>query len=305
MTDSVRDIRQQPFYWIERDLLPAFGQKIGPHGIAVYNALVFRSDRSGRAFPGMSDIATLTGIRSKNTIKKALAALEDAHLIKVVMRFNSGMKKYETNEYYILPVGHQMPDHVSTDDPRLYQQMTHPVSRNDTPVSGDDLPVSGDDTGVYHDMTQVYQEMTHPVSGDDTDLHVFNYNHEQQSLTKSSNNSMHAAAAESLLSAYAVKAKNGDREDIAAWLVYALTQPGLTNPVGYAFARVKREEPVAAVYREIVSLDVNWPDLLKYANYANIVRSTPGVQGITVPDELNGVSDAALDVLCELYEAQR
>jgi len=278
MTETIRDIRQQPFYWIDRHFMPVYGQRIGPHAIAVYNALVYRSDRAGKAFPGMADLAKLTGIKSKHTLLKALKTLQDAGLISINQRFNG--LRFKSNEYYILPISDAEEDTV-------------PSAGNALPSAGDALPSAGN-------ALPLVQEMHYPSASDAPYLHVLNNNQiNNNHLTSSS--SMHAAAA-SILAKYAIDTQrlNGQAENMAAWLVYALTQPGLKNPVGYAMTRIKHGEIASDVFQEIVNIDIEWEDLPTDARNEKLYRQ--GSQGIEVYAELENVSDDALDILCKLVE---
>jgi len=276
MSSTARDIRQQPFYWIDRYFLPTFGPQIGPHAIAVYNALVFRADRAGHAFPGLSDLSDLTGIKSKHTIRKALETLSKAGLISMAQRFNG--VTYDSNEYYILP-----------------------------------LPGAGDAPGVVQEMHQggagdapgVVQEMHQGGAPDATYLQSFNNNHlNNNQLTTAAACTLPAAAA-SLLELHAVESQklNGQAESMAAWLAYAMTQPGLKNPVGYAMTRLKRHEEAAEVFREIVNIEIEWSTLPKCAHYE--AQSRAGYQGMPWYEELETVSDDALAILEELWKTNK
>ena len=113
-----------------------------------------------------------------------------------------------------------------------------------------------------------------------------------------------AAAADLLLeNSVDVQKINGQGINLAAWIVYARTQKGLRNPVGYAMTRIKRNEPPGEVFTEIVSIDIDWPDLLRYARYEQLYRQNPGTQGLELYEDLETVSDDAIAILNELREA--
>ena len=286
-TDTVRDIRQQPFYWIDRHFLTEYASRIGPLGIAVYNALVYRSDRAGRAFPGLADLSDLTGIKSKTTLRRVLASLAAAKLIKINTRFDG--QRYETNEYFILPVGQEVT--------QVGQEMTHPGTANDPPRSLDVPPL--------------VQEMTHPGTANDTDLQSVNYNHDNNNHSTTSSSSMNAlpaAAADLLESAFIEPEKlNGQALDMAAWLAYVKTQPRLKNPVGYARARIKAGEHPPLIFLEIVKIELDWETIMKTAPLEEYERREPGmVERLYGLDklyyEMESVSTEAVKILAKIAD---
>ncbi len=288
MTSTARDIRQQPFYWIDRHFLPTHGGQIGPYAIAVYNALVFRSDRAGRAFPGVSDLMDLTGIKSRHTVRRAINTLVKAGLVRVNQRFDG--VKYDSNEYYVLPMD------GAPDAPGVGQEM--PQGRAlDAPPSAPDAPGVG-------------QEMPQGRAGDAQYLQSLNNNHLNNNhlITISNNSSMALpAAAASILSDFSLDPQklDGQAENLAAWLVYAMTQPGLRNPVGYAMTRIRHGEVASDVFQEIVNIDLDWEHLPGDAHQERVYRTAPGVVGLQLYEELEPVSDDAIKILDELWEAQR
>lgn len=103
-------------------------------------------------------------------------------------------------------------------------------------------------------------------------------------------------AAVTLLQGYNVglETLNGHIVTMAGWLLYAMTQKGLNNPVGYAFVQaVKGDKAPPAGCLEVVSLPMPWGDILTTFNKEQATISYTGYLSEAAPDWIEALSDEA------------
>ena len=97
----IRDLRNGEWFWIHKYVIETCGAKIGPNGIAVYNALCyFANHKSQKAFPALDTIGELIGV-TRPTVIKYLDVLEKEKLIGRKKR-GIGAGRGNVNEVYIL-----------------------------------------------------------------------------------------------------------------------------------------------------------------------------------------------------------
>lgn len=252
---EIRDIRNQPFYWLETNFLDQYGALIKASGIAVYNALARRANQSGTAYPGIRDIMALTGL-SKRTVQRTLKRLVDVNLIRIERRRTSDGDA-DTNLYVLLPIG----------EPAAQRETLAEMPAEPAPVL---VPSPGD---------QVTQDHEPPLAPDSSALPV---------------------TALSLLAEQQVNlaALNGQAVSVAAWLVYALSQPGIKKPGGYAFVQgVRRQAEPPPACLELVTLDIPWAELTAiFAAQRKSIAFT-GYLSADAPLWVEQISEAAWTVL--------
>jgi hypothetical protein len=113
-----------------------------------------------------------------------------------------------------------------------------------------------------------------------------------------------AAAAASLLERFKVQLnQNDDPLNIAAALIYTMTQPGLKNPVGFVMKQKGYSYPPE--YEELANVDLDWQSMLNAAKSEYTYRQTPGIQGLVLCDELAEISDGAISILNEIANTER
>ena len=221
---QIRDVRKQAFYWIDNEFLDQYGSKVGLAGIAVYNAIARRANNeTGKAWPGLTDIMRLTGLSKQGAIN-ALRRLEEVGLISIEKRFNPERNAFDSSVYRLLSI-----------------EVVNPVDQ------GSQLSRPGVVNSVDQGSQLSRQEQ-----------HELTTLEEQHELTTPDNNK----AALPAVAAYMLKKHNVDMEtfnglsmNIAAWLVYAETQPNLKNPAGYAITMSKKSVTPERLYREVVEFD--------------------------------------------------
>ena len=97
----VRDLRNGDWFWIHKYVIENYGSKIGPNGIAIYNALCyFANHKSQKAFPAEETIGNLVGITAP-TVRKYLEILKKEKLIHWKRR-GVGAGRGNSNEFFIL-----------------------------------------------------------------------------------------------------------------------------------------------------------------------------------------------------------
>ena len=94
--------RKHPFYIVDNAVLDIYGPKIGPYGIAVYNALCRYADQEHTCYPSLKSIAKKTGM-GRSTVISTLQKLADLKLIEVERR-HSPKGDRASNLYILLPV---------------------------------------------------------------------------------------------------------------------------------------------------------------------------------------------------------
>jgi len=79
----IRALNNGEWYWIARKILRAHSKKIGPSGIAVYNALAsFADSKTQICFPTRKTIARVLGL-SRKTVTRKIRMLQELGLISV------------------------------------------------------------------------------------------------------------------------------------------------------------------------------------------------------------------------------
>lgn len=174
----------------------------------VYVVLCMFSDKEGKSFPSLNMLRQITGIKSHNTIKKALKELEQAGIIKIEKRQDE--KGTKLSNLYMITKGYPMSLHdigsdsgisrlpqnqmlpnsppMSPDDIGLCHQMTKGMSSDDIGSESKNMenpvisslsghPMSPDDKGVCH-------EMTYPMSRDDNKQYKNNINLKEEEEEK-------------------------------------------------------------------------------------------------------------------------
>ena len=96
---AVTDGRLPGWYWIDNAINTAYAPRVKASGIAVYTALVLLSRGRPEFHAGLTTIATLAGLDSRETVISALQRLEDCRLIAVFR------KDGRASSYRILNVG--------------------------------------------------------------------------------------------------------------------------------------------------------------------------------------------------------
>jgi DNA-binding transcriptional MocR family regulator len=99
--NSIRNLKEAEWYWIEKAILSHYGQRLKPSGIAVYNGLAFfANSETGNCFPSHDTLAELVGI-GKRTVRRKLKQLAALGLIKAEKRRGSSL-------YHLLKPGSRM-----------------------------------------------------------------------------------------------------------------------------------------------------------------------------------------------------
>ncbi len=100
---EVADRRKRGWYTIDNVLLDVYGAQLGPHGIAVYNALARCADGDSKCWPGHAYIANLTGMSTKQ-VGREIDKLAGLHIIRVTPRYNPETKVHSSNLYTLLDI---------------------------------------------------------------------------------------------------------------------------------------------------------------------------------------------------------
>jgi DNA-binding Lrp family transcriptional regulator len=80
---KIRNLNNGAWYWIARKILREHSKKIGPSGIAVYNALAsFADSKTQVCFPTRKTIARVLGL-SRKTVTRKINLLQELGLISV------------------------------------------------------------------------------------------------------------------------------------------------------------------------------------------------------------------------------
>ncbi len=80
---KVRNLKSGDWYWIDRKVLKLYGKRIGPSGLAVYNALAsFADSKKQSCFPTRKKIALILGL-SRRTVTRKINILQNLDLIYV------------------------------------------------------------------------------------------------------------------------------------------------------------------------------------------------------------------------------
>lgn len=102
---DVRDEREPGHFWADNEVYDHYGKRIGPTGLAVYMGLC-RYSKAGVSWPSIRRLADDLGIKSEQTVRKALATLKDVGLIRIEERpADSAAKRgTQTHRFFILKV---------------------------------------------------------------------------------------------------------------------------------------------------------------------------------------------------------
>jgi GntR family transcriptional regulator len=118
---QVRDIREQPFLWMDNRIVDVYAKKIGPLAFVVYAKLCRHTNKGQEAWPSIETIADETGI-SIASVKRALLKLKKHKLVKVSrVRLSSG--EYTRNVYSLL----SLPSPQLTQSSGFDSQMSYEV----------------------------------------------------------------------------------------------------------------------------------------------------------------------------------
>jgi len=86
---QIRSLKEGDWYWIARSILRTYGKRLGPSGIAVYNALACYSDsKTQGCFPTRKTVARVLGL-SRKTVSRKIDLLQKLRLILVEKTGNS------------------------------------------------------------------------------------------------------------------------------------------------------------------------------------------------------------------------
>jgi len=100
-SDSIRDVRKQPFAWFDKALIIRDGEELGAQAIAVYCVLsAYANNDTGQAFPSVNTIAKQCGI-TPPTAHKALATLSRMGWIAIEAR-KAASGGHLSNQYTLL-----------------------------------------------------------------------------------------------------------------------------------------------------------------------------------------------------------
>lgn len=100
---EIRDQRQKEWFWVDNEFLNGTAKLVGPLATLVYVALCRHSSNDTQScFPSMETLADETGIKSRNTVAKAIKVLEKHSIIQVEKRYNTRTQKRESNVYFLL-----------------------------------------------------------------------------------------------------------------------------------------------------------------------------------------------------------
>jgi len=106
---KIRDLRNGNWYWMHKIVYQQYSKKIGPIGLALYNAYAFYAN-GGKCFPTQKTIAQQLNI-STRTIQKFNKILQRNRLIKI----ESGKAKGTANRIYLLKVTSEKDSHPRED----------------------------------------------------------------------------------------------------------------------------------------------------------------------------------------------
>lgn len=102
---DVRDEREPGHFWADNEVYDHYGKRIGPTGLAVYMGLC-RYSKAGVSWPSIKRLADDLGIKSEQTVRKALATLKEVGLIRIEERPADPAAKRgtQTHRFFILKV---------------------------------------------------------------------------------------------------------------------------------------------------------------------------------------------------------
>jgi Fe2+ or Zn2+ uptake regulation protein len=94
---GTRTIKDGNFHWVNNAILDEYGQRLGPYGLAVYQALCrHANNKSQECWPSKALLARETGM-SFRSVRNALLRLEELGLIVIIPGGGEG----NTNTYIL------------------------------------------------------------------------------------------------------------------------------------------------------------------------------------------------------------
>lgn len=135
---KVRDRRGGDRYFIDNALLRGgWGNKLGPYGIAVYNALALHADADDQdAYPSYGTIARLTGM-SKRQAMREIEKLEQSNIIRKMFKLDSSGQQ-TSNEYLLVNKAEWLP--VSDSQSQASDSQSPPPVTHSHPPSDSQSP---------------------------------------------------------------------------------------------------------------------------------------------------------------------
>lgn len=130
---EIRDNRQKEWFWLDNEYLNGYARFLGPVGTAVYISLCRHADnKTQTCFPSMELIAEENGIGSRNTVSKAINALEEWNIIKIEKNYNKKTKQRENNVYTLLAKSEWKPKPCTNNEHGIHAQINEkPCTNND------------------------------------------------------------------------------------------------------------------------------------------------------------------------------
>jgi hypothetical protein len=101
MATKMKDKRGANFHLVPNIYIDEYARICGPKATAIYLSLCRHADRGGKSFPGIRRLMEQHGIRSNNTVIKAIQELEKCNIVDVE-RGGVNDKKQRVNNIYIL-----------------------------------------------------------------------------------------------------------------------------------------------------------------------------------------------------------
>jgi len=91
MRIQIRDLRDGDWYWIHKEVILAFGARLGPYGIAIYNVLaLFAHSKTQACYPSQQRIADILGC-SRRTVFSYLKRLQKLRLVRLERKGRQGI----------------------------------------------------------------------------------------------------------------------------------------------------------------------------------------------------------------------
>jgi DNA-binding transcriptional regulator GbsR (MarR family) len=130
---EIRDNRQKEWFWLDNEYLNGYARHLGTVATAVYISLCRHADnKTQTCFPSMELIAEENGIGSRNTVSKAINALEEWNIIKIERNYNKSTKQRENNIYTLLAKSEWKPKPCTNNEHGVHAQKNQkPCTNND------------------------------------------------------------------------------------------------------------------------------------------------------------------------------
>lgn len=130
---EIRDNRQKEWFWLDNEYLNGYARYLGTVATAVYISLCRHADnKTQTCFPSMELIAEENGIGSRNTVSKAINALEVWNIIKIERNYNKNTKQRENNIYTLLAKTQWKPKPCTNNEHGGHAQINaEPCTNND------------------------------------------------------------------------------------------------------------------------------------------------------------------------------